>query len=524
MLFEAALPDDLNRGHVEGEAPAANEMSQRLHGDADVSRSGSSLVRRVATPANAVACVPPILYLVYVNHFSVDALYGDDWNMVRIMDSALHGQLSFNQFWSQYSDARIPVAKGIFILFAFANRFDTRSVILLSAVLLVAAYAMLLVLFRHYLGRRLTPVPVLLVGLVWFSLASVQTALWAFLLTWYLVVFFFLTVLFALVVPNRHRNLWFGVALVAAILASFSFLQGLIVWPVAAICIVWCQPWSRRVAIEFGTWVGAMVVTSAVYFSGYSVAMAGCFSSNGCRRGVAFSHPLRAFRYVILLIGNVIPGGYLGSTVHDLARFEVVGAALLMVSLFIIVQSWRYRRSAEHLPIPLFLILFALLFDVTIAIGRTGAGPRDAIVSNRYVMPNIVLLTGIVIYALPRIPPLRLPTTDDGKRVYATWIALLALAIVVGVQVVVATGFGLNNARLNRADLLSGVHLVVHLDRIAPSDRGHELQRHQISGSEVCLASKDFLGEFGSAEYSPDRSRPPIVLRSCKTKAQYDRS
>jgi len=494
-------------------------MFQRFHRDADVTRSTSSLVRRIVTPANAAACVPPVLYLVYINHFSVNALFGDDWNMVPIMDATLHGRWSFNQFWSQYSDARIPVAKAIFVLFAFANRFNTRSVILLSAVLLVAAYVLLLVLFRRYVGKRLTPVPVLIIGLVWFSLASVQTALWAFLLTWYLVVFFLLVVLVALVVPIRHRRLWFGIALLAAILASFSFLQGLIVWPVAAICIVWCQPWSRRVSLELGTWIGAMLVTCAVYFSGYSVAMAGCFSGNGCRRGVAFSHPLRAFRYIILLIGNVIPGGYLGSSVKDLARFEVIGAALLIAAAFIIVQSWRHRSSAEHLPLPLFLIVFALLFDVTIAIGRTGAGPRDAIVSNRYVMPNIILLTGIVIFALARIPPLRLPATDGGKRVYATWLALLAVAIVVGVQVVVATGFGLNNARLNRADLLSGVHLVVHLDRVPPSDRRHELERHSISGSQVCLASKDYLGEFGSAAYRRDRSRPPIVLRSCTTKS-----
>ncbi len=385
------------------------ETSPRLDGDAYASQPASSVVRRVATPANVLACVPPILYLVYINHFSVNALYGDDWNMVPIMDAALHGHLTFNQLWGQYSDARIPVAKAIFVLFALTNRFDTRSVILLSAALLVAAYAMLVMLCRRYLGRRLTPIPVLIIGLVWFSLASVQTALWAFLLTWYLVVFFLLVALTALVVPERRRNLWFAVALLAAILASFSFLQGLIVWPVAAISIVWCQPWSRRVAIELGTWIGAMVVTSAVYFSGYNVAMAGCLSGNGCRRGVAFSHPLRALRYVILMIGNVIPGGYLGSPVKDLARFEVIGAALLIGAAFIIVQSWRYRRSAEHLPIPLFLIVFALLFDVTIAIGRTGAGPRDAIVSNRYVMPNVILLTGIVIYALARIPPLRLP-------------------------------------------------------------------------------------------------------------------
>ena len=482
-----------------------------------MSRSASGLVRQVATPANAVACVPPILYLVYINHFSVNALFGDDWNMVRIMDAALHGRLSLSQLWEQYGDARLPVAKGIFVLFAFANRFDTRSVIFLSAVLFIAAYAILLVLFRHYLGRRLTPIPVLVIGLVWFSLASVQTALWAFLLTWYLVVFFFLVALVALLVPNRRRNLWLGVAFLAAILASLSFLQGLIVWPVAAICIVWSQPWSRRVSIELGTWIGAMLVTSAFYVSGFDFDETGCFRINGCRRGVAFSHPLKAFRYVIVMMGNVIPGGYLDSPVRDLARFEVIGVALLIVAAFIVVQSSRYRKSKEQVPVPLLLIAFALLFDVTIAIGRTGAGPRDAIISNRYVMPNLILLTGIVIYALARIPPLRLPTTNDGKRVYVAWSALLVLAIFLGVQVVVATGFGLSNGRLNRDDLASGARVAERLDLVPAKSRGTELRRHQLPASEVCIAANDHLGEFGLDEYRNERrSRASMMNPSCK--------
>jgi hypothetical protein len=88
----------------------------------------------------------------------------------------------------------------------------------------------------------------------------------------------------------------------------------------------------------------------------------------------------------------------------------------------------------------------------------------------------------------------------------------------------VATGFGLRNARLNRAVLASGVHLVFNLDVVPPSDRGYELVRHQISGSQLCLASKDYLGEFGSSAYSSDRSRPPIVLKSCRPKWEFDKS
>ena len=39
----------------------------------------------------AAAAIPALLYLLYVYHYSVNAPYIDDWSVMPIVDSALHG-------------------------------------------------------------------------------------------------------------------------------------------------------------------------------------------------------------------------------------------------------------------------------------------------------------------------------------------------------------------------------------------------------------------------------------------------
>jgi hypothetical protein len=231
--------------------------------------SASWLQRHNFLLTMVAACLTPVLYLLYVGHYAVNDFQFDDWSVIPLVHAALHGHLSLGKLWAQHTESRVFLANIFFVLFGLVDRFDTRWVIIFNAAIFIAAYALVLALFRRYIGRRLTPIPVLVIGLVWFSLADVQASLWAFQLTWYLVVFFFVVVLFALLVPRGHRMLWLAVALLAGLAASLSFLQGFIVWPLGAVCILWCQPWTRRAFIEIAAWTGGILATSAVYFSSY---------------------------------------------------------------------------------------------------------------------------------------------------------------------------------------------------------------------------------------------------------------
>ena len=207
-------------------------------------------------------------------------------------------------------------------------------------------------------------------GATWFSLADVQNILWAFQVSWYLTVLFFVMMVFALQVASDRRRLWFSVAIIVAFAAALSTVQGFLCWPLGAICILWGQPWTRRVSREAAVWCGATILSLVLYLPGYDFRNTPCES---CTAATTLHHPLTALGFFFALIGDVIPGGInFGGAAHtssDYARLEVLGIALFAVAMFVLIQSWRHRRSEERFPLPLLLILFSFLFDVMIALG-----------------------------------------------------------------------------------------------------------------------------------------------------------
>ena len=250
-------------------------------GDGQPRQSDASRLISRANRANtlvliSVSGVAPILYLLFINHYASNSFFNDDWTVVALIHAALHGRLSLSQLWGQYNESRLFIGNVVDVLFGFIDRFDLRSVIFFSAAMFIASYAVLLVLAGKYLGRRLTPISILAIGITWFSLADVENSLWAFQVSWYLTVFFFVLMLFALFVPGGRRTLWFAVAAIAALSASLSTIQGFLCWPLGAICILWIQPRGRRAFGEFAAWIGAMAVSVGLYLPGFDFTRAFC--------------------------------------------------------------------------------------------------------------------------------------------------------------------------------------------------------------------------------------------------------
>ena len=390
----------------------------------------------------AAASVTPALYLWFIARNAVNSLYADDWSVVPFVHSALHGQLSLSQLWAQHTESRFVIGKLIYALFGFADHLDLRSVIIFSAVVFIAAYAGLLLLVRKYLSMSLRPLVVLIIGAMWFSVADVENSLWGFQVSWYLTVFFTIMMLCALLLPESRRTWWFVVALVLALAASLSSVQGFLSWPIGAVWFLW-QPWSRRSRHELVTWLCGAVVTVALYLPGYSFGAGNtCIPAKQCTSNFQLHHPLTVLGFFFALIGNVIPGD--ASDNH--VRFVVVGLALFAAALFVLLQSWRHRASSERLPLPALLIVFGLLFDLTITVGRSGTGPTGAVAGgNRFVMANLIVVTGIFIYGLARVPRHVALVTNGPMRSVGRYAALVALAVLFVIQVVVSTQFGLTN-------------------------------------------------------------------------------
>jgi hypothetical protein len=477
------------------------------------------------------ALIGPVLYLTFIDRYSVNSFYGDDWSVANLVHQALKGRLSLSLLWHQYNESRLFVGNTIDVLFGYLDRLNLRSIVFFDAALFTASYALLLGLLYRYLGARLTPIPVLAVGVVWFSWADVQNSLWAFQLSWYLTVLFLVLMLFALLVPLRHRTLWFSVAVLAAIAGSLSTVQGFILWPLGAVVILWPDgsvgrdrprhlP-PRRVVREIVTWSAATIGTIALYLPGYDFHKNGCIS--GCTPSVVLRHPVTVIKFFFALIGNVAPDGILFfPSGQHFGRFEVVGVVLFVVALTIVAQSWRHRSSDERFPLPLLLIGFAVIFDVSIALGRGGTGPAGAVSTNRYVMPNLILLTGIVIYAWKHRP-----SFDSLTRITAPRLAVAVLAVFLVVQAKDATDYGRVNGAVIHSAWTTSARFFVNSDRVFAQDRscleGQVLLFQAGAQPSFAIrlewAMEDRLGEFQSSSYKYYRrlGPPPLLFGHCTT-------
>ena len=479
----------------------------------DVARmrgSSSWLMRHNAALTIAAATVAPVIYVAFIDRYAINSFFDDDWTVIPMVHAALHGHLSLSQLWSQHNESRLFVGNAIIVVFGFVDRLDLRSVIFFSAVALIASYAGLLILLRRYLGKQLTPIPVLVVGVIWFSLADVENAFWAFQVSWYLTVFFFVMVLVALLIPINHRMTWFAAAVFLASAASLTTIQGFLCWPIGAICLLWNRRLTGRVRAEITVWAGAAVVNLALYLPGYSFGKGEgptCLNPRSCSTAVLLHHPLRALEFFIALIGNVIPGTPVNANVvHDLARYELVGAALLIVAVFVLRQSWRYRASSEHLPLPLLLIVFSLLFDLIITLGRGATGLSEAVIDDRFVMANLILIAGIAIYAYAHLPRRSQAVADGPWRVSMTYLALSVLAIFLIFQTVTATDFGVTNGSTLSEERSQEAQLIVYVQStpVLNSELGCQMYLFFLPLSFKSYfreAHADQLGEFNPNSY-----------------------
>ena len=395
-------PDGMNRAPVElrdapVEVTVTTQMSTSVLDRESLEVTSPRRTEALQTSilwVSLAAAIPAVLYFLYVFHFSVDVPFVDDWSVVPLVNSALHGSFSMSGLWTQWGPDR-PVAPRLILLsFGLLDHLDERAVMLFNAGIFTATFVLLLSLFRSYVGRRLTFFSVLSLGILWFSLADIQNTLFGYQLIWYLMLFFVVAAAYFLLVPRHRRALAFAVALGSAVAGSLSCLQGFLVWPVGLMCLVWASPRLRRTYYESAIWLSTMLGTAAIFFHGYDFANTVC-SPQGPRCSFSFGlrHPEKLERFLTLLVGNVVPTALWGTTPRYVGAQEVLGTAICLVAAFVVVQSIRERQVQPN-PLPLLLIVFAGLFDVMIALGRMGEGLPTAGVDH-YTMPNIILLVGI---------------------------------------------------------------------------------------------------------------------------------
>ncbi len=382
---------------------------------------------------------PTTLYFVFLDKFGVDLIYYDEWAVVGVVHQSLHGSIPWSGLWAQHNENRVLVPNLIYLMLARIFALNSRATIFVNGCLLFASLILILSTFRRSVGRFPGPLPTLALSCIWLSLAGYENSLSAYQIVWYSALLFFAASMLLLSAPRGVTWPELSIAIVLATLASYCVFQGLLVWPALLLAIL------RRegISVKAATWVLAALAATSLYFYHLNNSGSQFFS-------YSLDHPLTTVKFTALLVGAVIPDGW-----RLLGLRELIGVMLVLGGLWALVRS---LRSAQRFPIVAVLVSFVLLFDLSIAAGRTYMGLLYA-TSSRYAMPNLLLIAAIILQFSMEGSFQKFPT-----KATLTAYRLLAISLVAVIIVTTVAGAdaGWRNGTAERVTRQMGAYALVN--------------------------------------------------------------
>ncbi len=396
--------------------------------------------------------VPIVGYFWLILHYGVNVPYQDGWSDVTVIQQCYSHPFGCGALWTQHNEDRLLFPNVIVIILAHTTRFNIRVEEFLSGMMLVAATFLLI--YAH--KRRSPGVPWLYycpVVILACSIVQYGATLWGFQMAWYLVLLALACVV-VLLDRDKLTVVVLALAIAAGVIGSFSSLQGLLLWPVGVVLLLYRGRSRSMVA----TWLVAGCVTAAVYLYHLNIKAGSELPSS------LTHHSVFPVYFSIFAVGDVLgvpikPGG-------SSAGIFLFGLFIVVVALATLGLCGLRQDKTGAGPVGAALICFGLLFSGLVALGRHGLGYWGAS-SSGYTIYDVWILIGVYMVVLDRMHQTARRRADPPRRTfegllnvegrnayrYAMWIVLGVMAL----QPIVGIANGLDGARTIHAAELKSV-------------------------------------------------------------------
>ena len=334
-------------------------------------RTGSASIVNALTAVLII--LPAILLLFYTIHFGVNVVFWDEWNTVPLFKKFTNGTLSFSDIYAQQDEERMPFPFVIMLLLQRLTGFNTVAESVFSWILLSVTGLLLFLAYRKN-SVKISSQEILLlflpVSFLLFSFGQYESILWGhsvYMMTLGAVA------TFTLLEDAKRIYSKFALAILAAILASFSYLPGLMVWPVGFFQIQLLGRGTTNDRAKTLIWSLVALLAFTSYFYGW------VNPSDHPPLNHVLTNPLGAVEYLMALLGAPFSSS---PYIDDVKVAIGFGTILIILSVLVLSRGYAAGLLRENV-VWLCLILFVALSSAVYMIGRGGFGVEEAL-SSRY--------------------------------------------------------------------------------------------------------------------------------------------
>lgn len=355
--------------------------------DIALPRFGDHVISRVVLGLSML--LPFGASVLYVHLFGVNVFFADEWDFVPILQEQQRGTLSVADLFAHHNEHIYLFPWTVMLLLGAVTRHNTVPLMYLTQVCLLVTSAGLSLAFRRTFELRsllaalvFIPVPFLI-----FSFRQFENMLWGNQITFAFAQTFAVLALYFILVSEteRHRKWAFSAALVSATIASFSAVQGLLVWPAGLVQLLVAPMERSAKRLWVGLWGLVGLGEWIFYFIGYSRP------GGASPLSYVLAHPAAGTHYFLTLLGGSLFWQDSSAFSGGLLLTCLAGASLLLI-----YRSENLKQNSFWVS----LLLFSFLSLALITAGRASFGDEQVFaqpLASRYTTFSVLAAVSVYV-------------------------------------------------------------------------------------------------------------------------------
>ncbi len=343
-----------------------------------------------ALPA-AIVVLVALNTLIAILRLGHNVPIGDDWSLVEDIRRWHAGTLDATFLLRQHNEHRLLFPRLYMLLIVQLSSWDLRHLMLSSLAAAGVVYALFcgaLVRAQRQSERERQAPECALLGVFVFSIGQYQNWLWGWQITMLMNVLAVIAGFYVLSVPARST--WtLLTAAAAGVIATFSFANGVLFWPISLLFFIGGRPRMSHLA----GWLALMSACLTLYLWGYQKPLQHPDLLFGAR------HPLQVVVYVLTFIG--------GPLIYSNAATKLLsGLVGLTFGGYLARRLVAHRDALQDRQLQFWLACggYALASAAITAWGRAGLGAIQAAESRYVTIANLywAMLIGITSWMMRR--------------------------------------------------------------------------------------------------------------------------